>query len=54
MSTPVRLKNLTKPKPTIGPTNTRIREYINVSLKEKTLSLDKATPKDIKTKNIVE
>ena len=52
-STPERLKNFTKAKPTIGPIITRIKEYIIVSLIEKTLSLDKATPRDIKTKKIV-
>ena len=53
-STPERLKNFTKPKPTNGPIITLIIEYINVSLSEKTLSLDKAIPSDIKTKKIVE
>ena len=53
-STPERLKNFTKAKPTIGPTITLIIEYIRVSLNEKTLSFDNAMPKDIKTKNIVE
>ena len=51
---PERLKNFTKANPIIGPIITRINEYIKVSLIEKTLSLDKATPKDIKTRKIVE
>ena len=33
-STPERLKNLTKPKPTKGPINTRVREYINNNRKK--------------------
>ena len=53
-STPVRLKNLTKPKPTIGPIKTLVSEYISVSEKEKTLSCESAIPKDIKTKKIAE
>ena len=53
-STPDRLKNLTKPNPTIGPIKTLVSEYINVSLKEKTLRCDRAIPRDIKTKKIAE
>ena len=53
-STPERLKNLTNPNPTRGPINTLVSEYINVSLKEKTLSWERATPKDIKTRKIAE
>ena len=53
-STPERLKNLTKPNPTKGPIKTLVREYINVSVKEKTLRCERAMPKDIKTKKIAE
>ena len=53
-STPERLKKLTKAKPMIGPIITRINEKISVSFTAKTLSLDNATPRDIKTKKIVE
>ena len=53
-STPERLKNLTNPNPTIGPIKTLVSEYINVSLKEKTLRWESAMPKDIRTKKIVE
>ena len=53
-STPERLKNLTNASPTNGPIKTLVSEYINVSLKEKTLSCESATPKDIKTKKIAE
>ena len=53
-STPERLKNLTKPNPTIGPIKTLVRAYINVSPSEKTLSCERVTPKDIKTKKIAE
>ena len=53
-STPERLKNLTNPNPTIGPIKTLVSEYINVSVKEKTLIWESAIPKDIKTKKIAE
>ena len=53
-SIPVKSKNLTNQKPTNGPRIILTKEYMNVSLKEKTLSLDNAIPKDIRTRNIVE
>ena len=49
-----RLKNLTNAYPITGPITTRVNEYINVSLNEKTFNLDKATPKDISTRKMVE
>ena len=53
-STPLRLKNWTKAKPTKGPIIILVKVNIKLSLKEKISKPDKAIPKDIKTKKIAE
>ena len=53
-STPVKLKNLTNKKPINGPTNTLTSEYVKASSKWNTFSLDKATPRDTKTRKMAE